>query len=77
MFDTIKEIYHEQIKNKNIDSFVCYRGGVINQEEFLYYQNNIGAYIQNLGFLSASLKKDIPITKDYTSNIYFTIKVDH
>ena len=50
-----------QTKQKNIYQPFCYRGAKITAEEFRGLFENIGQFVRNLGFLSASKDKNVAL----------------
>lgn len=47
-------MFKENLESLLNVGFICYRGGVISEEEVLVMQKNIGEIVQNLGFFSTS-----------------------
>ena len=48
--------------------FTCYRGGIISESEIKQLMENVGDFVQNLGFLSTSLSLETALI--YLKNTY-------
>ena len=69
LFLAVTQLYNIQQKSKEFEKFTCYRGGFINSQELKNLQNNLGKFVQNLGFLSTSLNKQQ--AQVFTKNVLF------
>lgn len=54
LFQAVSSMFKENLESLLNVGFICYRGGVISEEEVLVMQKNIGEIVQNLGFFSTS-----------------------
>lgn len=71
--EAVHSLYRKQLEGNSYRSFVCFRGGMISFNELQYFKNSINRVVQNLGFLSTSLKKQTAL--EYVHNVLFQIFV--